>query len=66
MKIMTNDNDDNCDYNYDIDYSGVDNNNCYKDNDDNDKITNRLRKAIYFPGPDHKLALKSMSLYELN
>ena len=47
MKIMTNDNDDNdnnCD-NY-IYYSGVDDNNCYEDNDDNDKITNRFKKQF--------------------
>jgi hypothetical protein len=75
MKIITNGNDDNNDNDdnhgddYDIDYSGVDNNNCYEGNDDNDKITNRLRKTIYFSRPvnhNHKLTLKNMSLYELN
>lgn len=70
-EIMANDNDDNddnCD-DYDIDYSGVDNNICYEYNDDNGKIINRLRKTIYFSGPvkhDHKLTVKNMSLYELN
>jgi len=69
MKIMTNDNDDDDkDYKYDdnIDYSGVDNNNCYEDNY---KITNRLRKTIYISGPvnhDHKLKMKNTWLYELN
>jgi len=62
------DNDDNCD-DYDIDYSGVDNNNCYEDNANNGKITNCFRKTTYFSGPvnhDHKLKVKNMSLYELN
>ena len=71
MKIMSNDddNDDNCDDDYDIDYSDFNNNNSYEDNADNDKITNRFRKTIYFSGPvnhDHKLTVKNMSLYELN
>jgi hypothetical protein len=67
MKIMTNDNDDkddNCDDDYDIYYSGFDS--CYEDND---KLTNRLRKTIYFSGPvnhDLNLTMKNMSLYELN
>jgi hypothetical protein len=67
-EIMTNHNDDNF-YDYDIDYSGVDNNNCYEDNYDNGKITCRLRKTVYFSGPvnhDHNLTVKNMSLYELN
>jgi hypothetical protein len=56
-----------CDDEY-IDYSGVDNN-YYEDNDDSDKVTNRLRKTMYFSGPlyhDHKLTWRNMSLYEMN
>jgi hypothetical protein len=44
-------------------------NNCYESNDDNYKITNRLRKTVYLYGPvnhDHKLTLKNITLYEPN